>query len=293
MAWLCFFVLAGSSPALTKKGMIQIKGSDTMVNLIQILAESFMAKHPGTPIAVLGGGSGTGIAALINGTCEIANISREISEKEARMAVGRGASPTLFVIAIDGLTVVVNASNTVDELSVDQIGAVYRGEITNWKAIGGPDMRISLYGRQSNSGTYVFFQEFVLGNQDYSPQMKQMNGNAQIIEGIIKDKAGIGYVGVGYILNLKTGEVRKGLKVLDVSKDSHSDVYSPLDEKAVEKGDYPIVRALYQVTREKPQGGVLDFLKFATGPEGQKIVAEEGFFPISSLQRTANERNLK
>jgi len=276
-----------------QKKMIQIKGSDTMVNLVQVLAEAYMEKHPQAPIAVLGGGSGTGIAALINGTCDIANHSRSMKEKEVEMAMDKGVKPYRFIIAVDGLSVIVNESNPIEKMTMDQIGAIYRGEIKNWKEIGGPNKPISLYGRQSNSGTYVFFQEHVLGNQNYSAHMKRMNGNAQIVEGVIQDKDGIGYVGVGYVIDSRSGKARKGIKILNVSQDAGSPAYSPLDKVAVDEGKYPIARPLFQTISNAPQGVVMDFIKFEIGQEGQKIVQAEGFFTIGSRYQEENRKNLK
>ncbi len=282
-------------PQLTQaqKKMIQVKGSDTMVNLVQILAEEFMNKNPQTPIAVLGGGSGTGISAIINGTCQIATHSREWKQSEINQAWEKGVKPRFFVIAIDGLSIIVNGSNPIEKLTKDQVGAIYRGEIKNWKVVGGPDMPISLYGRQSNSGTYVFLQEHVLGNKNYSSDMKEMNGNAQIIESVMQDQAGIGYVGVGYVVDKDTGKVRKGLKVLNISKDAKSEAYSPLEKANIDSGNYPIARALYEAVNGKPGGGVADFLRFEVGPDGQKIVEREGFFTIGAAHQENNEKNFK
>jgi phosphate transport system substrate-binding protein len=174
-----------------------------------------------------------------------------------------------------------------------QIGAIYRGEIKNWKEFGGANQPISLYGRQSNSGTFVFFQEHVLGKQDYSADMKRMNGNAQIVEGVMADKAGIGYVGVGYIVDQKTGKVRPGIKVLNVSKDAESKAFSPLDKAAVDSGDYPVARPLFQTTNGIPKGSVKAFLEFELSPEGQNIVEKEGFFPIGAGIQADNMKNMK
>jgi phosphate transport system substrate-binding protein len=292
IGFLCFGLVASASTISARRKMMQIKGSDTLVNLVQILAEAYMAKNPRSPIAVLGGGSGTGIAALINGTCDIADHSRPMKEKEIQMAKDNGVIPQTFVIAIDGLSVIVNENNPTSQLSMDQIGAIFRGEIKSWKEVGGPDKAISLYGRQSNSGTFVFFQEHVLGNQNYSADMKRMNGNAQIVEGVTSDKLGIGYVGVGYVVDAK-GNVNKGIKILKVSKDADSVAYSPLDKAAVESGDYPVARGLFQSTAGVPQGAVLDFIKFEISPEGQKIVVDEGFFPIGAGQIAENMKKLK
>ena len=285
-------LIASANTIYAQRKMMQIKGSDTLVNLVQIFSEAYMAKNPRSPIAVLGGGSGTGIAALINGTCDVANHSRPMKEKEIQMAKDNGVTPHTFVIAVDGLSVIVNENNAVSRLTMDQIGAMFRGEIKNWKDVGGPDKAISLYGRQSNSGTFVFFQEHVLGNQNYSADMKRMNGNAQIVEGVTADKFGIGYVGVGYVADSQ-GNVRKGIKILKVSKDADSDAFSPLNKAAVDSGDYPIARGLFQSTAGVPEGAVLDFIKFELSPEGQEIVAKEGFFAVGAGQMAENAKKLR
>ncbi len=285
-------LLASAGAVSAQKGkMIQIKGSDTMVNLVQILAEKYMEKNPGTALAVLGGGSGTGIVGIINRTCDLANHSREWKESEIKQAVDKGIQPRFFVVAVDGVSIVVNEKNPLTQLSMGEVGAMYRGEIKNWKAVGGPDKAVSLYGRQSNSGTYGFFQEHVLGNKNYSTDVKEMNGNAQIIEGILQDEAGIGYVGVGYLFDA-SGKVRKGLKVLNISKNAGGQGFSPLDKAAVDRGDYPVARALYQATAGKPAPAVADFIRFEISAEGQKIVEKEGFFPISAAHKAENEKNL-
>ncbi len=270
--------------------MIQIKGSDTLVNLVQILAEAYMEKNPGPALAVLGGGSSTGIAALTNGTCDIADHSRDWKSKEIDLAWEKGVKPRFFVVAVDGVSIIVNAKNPLDEMKMADVGALYRGDIKNWKAVGGPGRAVSLYGRQSNSGTYVFMQEHVLGNKNYSTDMKEMNGNAQIIEGVLQDEGGIGYVGVGYLYD-KDGNIRKGIKVLKISNGGGA--FSPLDKAAVDSGDYPVSRPLFQATNGKPSAAVAAFLQFEMSDEGQKIVEREGFFPISAAHKAANEKNLR
>lgn len=273
--------------------MIQVKGSDTMVNLVQILAEEFMAKNPGAPIAVLGGGSGTGITGLINQTCDIANHSREWRPKEIDQAWDKGVTPKPFVVAVDGLSIVVNEKNPIEQLTVAQVGALYRGEVKNWQALGGGKQAVSLYGRQSNSGTYVFMQEFVLGNKNYSTDMKEMNGNAQILEGLLQDEGAVGYVGVGYLYD-ETGRIRKGIKVLKISKEPNGQGYLPTDKAAVDSGAYPISRPLYMATNGKPKGGVAAFLQWIVGPEGQAIVEREGFFTVGEGKyKASNDKNFK
>ncbi len=272
--------------------MLQVKGSDTMINLVQVLAEEYMDRTPGPSLAVLGGGSGTGISALINRTCDIANSSRDMTPKEYSQAWEKGVKPRAFILAVDGLSIVVNAKNPLDKLTMGQIGALYRGEVKSWKAVGGPDKAVSLYGRQSNSGTYVFLQEHVLNKKNYSTDMKEMNGNAQIVESILQDEAGIGYVGVGYVFD-QNGKVREGLKVLDISKDDKSPGYSPMDKANIDSGAYPISRPLLQFTSGKPSADAAKFIAFETGPEGQMIVEREGFFAIGAAHKAQNDKNLK
>jgi phosphate transport system substrate-binding protein len=293
IGFLCLSLLTAGGMLFAQKKFMQVKGSDTLVNLVQILVEEFMAKNPDKPIAVLGGGSGTGIAALINDTCDIANHSRPMKDKEYEQAKDKGIITRTFIIAIDGLSVIVNPTNNVTELSMAQIGAIYRGEIENWREVGGANQPISLYGRQSNSGTFVFFQEHVLGKQDYSADMKRMNGNAQIVEGVMADKAGIGYVGVGYVVDQRSGKVRPGIKVLNVSKDAGGKAFSPLDKAAADSGDYPVARPLFQTTNGIPKGAVKAFLEFELSQEGQKIVEKEGFFPIGAGIQADNKKNMK
>jgi phosphate transport system substrate-binding protein len=289
---LALLGLAGLAAAQRAK-MIQIKGSDTMVNLVQILAEEYMGKNPGSAIAVLGGGSGTGITGLINQTCDIANSSREWRPKEIDQAWDKGVTPRPFVVAVDGLSIIVNEKNPIARLTVAQVGALYRGEIKNWKAVGEFAKPVSLYGRQSNSGTYVFMQEFVLGNKNYSADMKEMNGNAQIIEGVIQDEGAVGYVGVGYLFDEK-GQVRKGLKVLEISKEPDGPAYLPTDKAAVDSGNYPIARPLYMATNGKPKGDAAKLLAWIVGPEGQAVVEREGFFTVGEGKyKAANDKHFK
>ncbi len=265
-------------PESNAQRLIQIKGSDSEVNLVQRLAEVFMKKHPDANIAVTGGGSGTGIAALINKTTDIANSSREIQSKEEEAAKSAGVQPFRIVMATDGISVVTHPANPISKLTLEQLGKIFNGEITNWKEVGGKDAKISLYGRQSNSGTYVFFREFVV-KADYSPHMKAMNGNAQIIEALKKDQDGIGYVAVGYVVNDK-GEMMPGVKIVNISKDGQSEAYSPAKIENVMSKKYPITRPLNHYTNGKPSGKLLDFIKFELSKEGQEIVRKEGFFPV-------------
>ncbi|MGA1840316.1 MAG: PstS family phosphate ABC transporter substrate-binding protein [bacterium] len=257
------------------ESMLQIKGSDTLINLVQRLAEVYMEKNEGKVIAVTGGGSGTGIAALINGKCDIANASRLMKDKEVDQANERGVDPKRVVIAMDGLSVITNAKNPITKLTVDEIGKIFRGEITNWKELGGKDMQITLYGRQSNSGTFEFFREAVLQG-DYLDKMNRMNGNSQIVESIKQDMSGIGYVGVGYVKDAP------GITVIKVAAVAGAEYASPLNPEDVKSGKYPIARPLNQYTNGTPKGPARDFIAFELSEEGQKIVEEEGFFLVPS-----------
>jgi phosphate transport system substrate-binding protein len=270
-----FVLLCPESNAQT---LIQIKGSDSEVNLVQRLAEVFMKKHPDANIAVTGGGSGTGIAALINKKTDIANSSRDLSPKEEEEAKKAGVQPFRIIFATDGISVVIHPANPISKLTLEQLGKIFKGEITNWKEVGGKDAKISLYGRQSNSGTYVFFREFVV-KADYSPHMKAMNGNAQIVEAIKKDKDGIGYVAVGYVVDEK-GKIMPGIKILNIATDAQSEAYSPAKMENVMSKKYPITRPLNQYTNGIASGKLSDFIKFELSKEGQEIVRKEGFSPV-------------
>jgi phosphate transport system substrate-binding protein len=263
-----------------------VKGSDTMLNLVQRLAEAFGTAQSDATVSVTGGGSGVGINATVNGDCDIGDASRSITSKEISDARGNGVEPTEFAIAIDGLSLVVNGQNSVSQLTLAQIGAIYRGEIKNWKEVGGPDKKITLYGRQPSSGTFVYLRDEVMKG-DYDPGMLQMNGNAQICEAVKGDLTGIGYCGAGYA---KTAE---GVLVLKVAKTDASEYVSPLDADRVNAGDYPITRPLFQYTNGKPKGGARAFIEFELSPDGQKIVEDEGFFPVNDKYTSRNEDNLK
>jgi phosphate transport system substrate-binding protein len=253
--------------------MIQIKGSDTLINLVQRLAEVYMNEYSDDYIAVTGGGSGTGIAALINNKTDIANASRGMKAKEMEQAVSAGVTPKRVVIAMDGLSVIVNGRSPITSLTIQEIGNIFSGSITNWKEVGGPDMPITLYGRQSNSGTFVFFRDQVV-KADYAQTMNRMNGNAQIVEAVKQDESGIGYVGVGYVKNVR------GLNVLQVAARAGAPYASPLSSADVKSGNYPIARPLNQYLNGKPEGAVKDFIAFELSVEGQRIVEQEGFFPL-------------
>ncbi len=285
-----YFLVSACGNAPEGVEHIVVKGSDTEVNLALGLAETYMMKDVKASIAVTGGGSGAGIAALINGKTDIANSSRPLKEEEYALAHARNIHPTATIFAMDALAVVANDQLPVDSLTVAQVGAIFRGEITNWREVGGPDMDISLYGRQSNSGTYVYFRDsVVLG--EYSRNLKQMNGTAQMVEGIKNDPAGMGYVGVGYIVQ-KDGSLTSNIKVLDVKADEASPAASPLEIANVTSGIYPIVRPLFQYTNGTPRGKLRDFMLFSLSEQGQQIVLGSGYYPVSRKYFAQNEKVL-
>jgi phosphate transport system substrate-binding protein len=282
---LCLFGLLTPSLVLSAT-FIQVKGSDTEVNLVQRMAEVFMKKNTATSVAVTGGGSGVGIAAIINKTTDLCNASRPMNAGEISKAKANGVDPIGVAFAVDGLSVIVNPKNTIKHLTVDQIGQVYRGELSNWKQVGGPDLPITLYGRQPNSGTFVFFREVVVRG-DYSNKMNQMNGNSQIIEAVKKDAGGVGYVGIGYVVE-DSGNVTPGIQVCDIAKDSRTQPSSPLKLENILSGAYPLTRPLYQYFDGKNRAKVEAFIKFELSPEGVAIIQKDGFYPLTDQWKKYN-----
>ena len=267
-------------------GFFEIKGSDSEVNLVTALVESFSAVNDQAEFSITGGGSGTGIAALINGTTHIANSSREMTDDEIKQAKANGVEPIPIVFAYDGLAVIVNDNNPVDDLTVEQIGDIFAGKITNWSDVGGDDMSISLYGRQTTSGTFVFFREKVVKG-DYSPAMQMMPGTSQIVEGVKQDVTGIGYSAIGYVKN------STGIKAVSVSEKAGEQYISPLDDEKVFSGEYALTRPLFQYLNGKPEGALKQFIEFELSDEGLEIVLKEGFLPVTDEYRKKNLQYLK
>jgi phosphate transport system substrate-binding protein len=272
---------AGLGPAAAQES-ITVKGSDTMVILGQRWAEEYMKQHPEVAIQVTGGGSGTGIAALVNGTTQLANSSRPIKEEERAAAKKNRIEVVEFKTALDGLAVVVHAANPVAELTMKQVGMIYTGYLNNWKQVGGPDQRIIRYSRESNSGTYVFFKEHVLLNRDFAADAQTMPGTSAVAEAVAKDPLGIGFGGVAYFAE------NPKLKILKIRKDEKGPGISPLgaDGKpnypAVWSGDYPVARYLYVYSAGQPGGAVKAYLDWILGPQGQAIVEKIDYIPIPS-----------
>lgn len=262
---MAFVVFAQSRNAIT------VKGSDTMVILAQRWAEIYMSKNPSASIQVTGGGSGTGISALINGTTDIANSSRPLKPSERDKLKQRYSSLGVEVkVAKDGLSVYVHETNPVKALTMQQVKDIYLGKITNWKDVGGTNEKIVLYGRENNSGTYVYFKDNVLGGLDFVSSMQSLPGTAAVVNAVSKDKNGIGFGGAAY---------GKGIKYCAIKKDATSQAYEPTEEN-IRSGNYPISRFLFMYLKSKPTGAIKDFVDWILSPEGQSIVTKVGYFPV-------------
>lgn len=250
---------------------ITVKGSDTMVILAQRWAEIYMTSHPDMTIQVTGGGSGTGISALINGTTDICNSSRPMKKSEREKLKQRYNTLGVEIKAArDGLAVYVNEANPVQELTLQQIKSIYTGKVTNWKEFGGPDAKIILYSRENNSGTYVYFKDNVLQGEDFAPSAQNMPGTAAVVNAVAKDRFSIGYGGAAY---------GKGIKFVKVKKDANTPGYEPTEEN-IKSGDYPVTRFLYMYTRGRPTGALKQYIDWILSDEGQSIVAKVGYFPV-------------
>ncbi len=287
-----FYFTKGSAPDTTNKTAktaIVIKGSDTEVQLVSAIAEAFNATNTAADISVTGGGSGTGIAALLNGEIDIANSSRTLKDEEKATASSKNMDIREFVLARDGLTIIVHPTNTVKTLTVDQLGKIYRGQIKDWKEVGGKAGKIILYGRQSTSGTFTFFRDTIL-KADYAESMRQMEGNQAIVDGVKADTAGIGYVGVGYAKD-ESGKARSDLKVVLIKKDAKSDAISPLNKEAVLSGKYPIFRPIYQYIKQTPakDSVIAQFLHYEASAEGQALVEKTGFYNTTAEDSAKNK----
>ena len=251
-------------------GNITIKGSDTMVRLGQRWAEEYMKIHKEVTLQVSGGGSGTGIAALLNGGTDICEASRDMKPQEYTDATSKGVKPYRVAVALDGIAVFVNEANPVKELSLEQLRGIYTGSITNWKEVGGPSHPIILYGRENSSGTYAYFKEYVLKNEDYAEATQTLPGTAAVVNAVAHDKFGIGYGGIAW---------DKGVKPLAVKKDEQTPGVAPAMETVI-NGTYPISRELYWFFNSAPTGELKDFLNWALSGDGQKIAQETDYVPL-------------
>jgi phosphate transport system substrate-binding protein len=255
-------------------GTLAIKGSDTMVNLSQAWAEAFMQKNPSASISVTGGGSGTGIAAFLNGTCDIANASRPMSAREIDQSKQRNVLPKATTCALDGLAIAVNSSNTLASIVMDQLAGIFSGKIADWSRIPNAGSgRIVALSRESNSGTHVYFKEHVLNNGQYGSSVLFMPSTKAIQQELSNNRAAIGYGGEAYFKN------KQNVKILPVATKKGAPAVYPSNENVANKS-YPISRGLYMYTPGSPKGLAGEFIKFCLSPEGQRIVQQIGYVPL-------------
>ncbi len=259
-------------------GSVTIKGSDTLVRLGQRWAEEYMKHNPDVVIQVSGGGSGTGIAALLNGTTDICEASRDMKSKEYKLAEQKGITPYRVSVALDGIAVFLHQDNPVTELTLAQLKGMYTGAITNWKEVGGPDARIILYGRENNSGTYAFFKKKVLEKEDYSDYTQTRPGTAAVVNAVSKDPKGIGYGGLAWA---------KRVKFAGVKASDKTEAVLPTVE-TVSNGTYPIARELYWFFNGQPTGEVKKLVNWALSEQGQKVAEDIDYVPLSKDGALAN-----
>jgi phosphate transport system substrate-binding protein len=260
ISMIIFFFFTAS---VAMAGNIVIKGSTTVLPIAQKVAEAYMKQNPDVKITISGGGSGNGLKAIIDGSTDIATSSRFIQDKEIKLSVEKGVYPVPFAVAYDCIVPVVHPSNKIESLSIDQLKAIYKGEITNWKAVGGADGKIVVISRDTSSGTYEVWEEKVLNKERVFPGSLLQASSGAVIQAISKNKNAIGYDGIGYI-----NDTVKPLSINGVKG---------TPETALD-GTFPVSRALYMFTKGWPKGDVLNFINFMVNPEkGQKYVEEAGF----------------
>jgi phosphate transport system substrate-binding protein len=257
---------------------LRIKGSDTEVNLVLLLAEAFHQNHPGVSMSVSGGGSGLGIASLLNGQADIANSSRPMNAFEKELFAKKRLKVIPFEFAQDALVILVHKENPIDSLTIDEMGAIFSGKKTTWDHMS-DKQKITIYGRQNNSGTHAYLKHKL--DIEFSDKAKEMNGNAQIIEAIKSDKSGIGYVGAGYVLT--GGKINSdGFKVLRLSEKNGHLAYSPTDSIAVREKKYALQRPLYQYILAQSYERAKPFLEFEKSQVGLTIIEHNGYFKIAN-----------
>ncbi|ULQ54695.1 substrate-binding domain-containing protein [Flavihumibacter fluvii] len=257
-----------------KRESIRIKGSDTEVNLVIRLAEAFYKQHPEYLLSVSGGGSGLGIAALINDQADIANSSRAMSDGEKMLFTKKEIPIDTFVFAEDAIAFVVHRDFPQDSITVHDLSKLLSGQYSNWSALTGKALPVNIYGRQSNSGTHQFIGRKL--GISFSLKAKEMNGNAQIMEAVKMDPSGIGYVGAGYVLSNQGAQV----KVLSISRENGQQAISPMDELAIKNGKYFFQRPLFQFIQQGSINKVQAFLDFEKSAAGLEIIRQAGYYPI-------------
>ena len=276
-------LFSGCARKSSDANSLQIKGSDTMVNLGQAWAEEFMKQKPGISIAVTGGGSGTGISAMVNNTCDIAEVSREMKEREVELIASKGEAPKKIIVALDGLAVIVNPANNISELTIDQLADIFTGKIKNWKELGGRDAKIVLLSREVNSGTHVYFKEHVLrhgkadGKEEFAAEALLLSSSQAIADEVSQNQDAIGYYGMGYITTKE--------KALKIAKDKNSPYEAPTMENVI-SGAYPISRPLLMYTKGEPKGLAKTFIDYVLSPAGQQVAKKLDFVPVQPLEQS-------
>ena len=277
-----FFFSCFENKNITKSTGIQIKGSDTIVNLVQVWAEKFSQNNNDVNVGVTGGGTGTGFAALLNNTCDIAMASRQVEKNEEDLAKKNNIVYKEFIVGLDGLAVLINKNNPVNNITMEQLRDIFMYKISNWKEVGGENRPIVLLSRESNSGTHMFFKEQVIrmadiNNKDeFSTRALLMPSSQAIVDEIDQNPNAIGYVGIGFMNNQT--------KVVAISEKNSNEFVYPTIENVME-GKYPISRPLYLYTNGEPKGLVKDFIDYALSEEGQKVVVETSFVPIKNNEK--------
>jgi len=257
------------SPAASQS--ITVKGSDTVLPLTQQEAEKFMNSHKETSITVVGGGSGVGITALIEGTTDIAMSSRPLKMDEKATLEEKGISYKEINIAGDALAVIVHPNNSIEQLTKEQVADIFTGKVKNWKEVGGKDLPVIAYSRETSSGTYEFFKEHVMDKKNYASSVLNMPATGAIVQSVSQTEGAIGYIGLAY----ETKEV----KHLAISYDKGANYVAPSIENA-QNGTYPVSRPLFYYYDVKNEASVDPFIKFILSDEGQQIVKETGYVPL-------------
>lgn len=274
-AVLAITALAMMSGVSFANQSIVIKGSTTVLPVAQGTLEAYMKLNPGVQMSLSGGGSGEGVKALIDKTTNIANSSREIKKEEIALAEKKGVKPVAHVVAFDAIIPVVHPKNKVTNLSTDQLSQIYQGKITNWKEVGGEDLKIVVISRDSSSGTFESWDHFVMKKAKVTPRAQMLASNGALVTAVAKNRYAIAYLGIGYI--------NKSVKPLQVNGISAS-------IQAAMSKEYPFSRELYMYTNGEPTGDVAKYIEFVKSAEGQRIVAKEGFVPLVDVKKTGKKK---
>jgi phosphate transport system substrate-binding protein len=262
LAAIGLLATAGHAAAATT---LVIKGSTTVLPIAQATAEAYMKLHPEVNISISGGGSGDGVKALIDGSCGCATSSRDLKSEEKTLAASKGVNPVAHTVAIDAIVPIVHPKNPLRNLTIEQLSLIYQGKITNWKEVGGNDLQIVAVSRDTSSGTYETWEKLVLHGAKVTPKAQLQASNGAIVQTVSKNKYAIGYIGLGYLNKSVTGVTVNGITA---------------SAAAASSGAYPLSRPLFMFTNGEPTGELAKYIAFILGPQGQKIVAQEGFVPV-------------